>query len=63
MKPATIRIFQVETETSKLGEAAFTYRKAAKNAEDAIQRVKDEEFVPEQCKEVILSVRQIAMES
>jgi hypothetical protein len=62
MKPATIRIFQVETETSKLGEAAFTYRKAAKNAEDAIQRVKDEEFVPE-CKEVILSVKQIAMES
>jgi hypothetical protein len=62
MKNELMRIFLVETETTNPGVVAFTYRKAAKTAEDAIQRVKDEEFVPE-CAEVILSVKQIAMES
>jgi hypothetical protein len=62
MKNEKMRIFQVETETTALGVAAFSYQKAAKTAEAAIQRVKDEEFVPE-CPEVILSVKQIAMES
>jgi hypothetical protein len=56
-----IRIFEVTTETTKLGEAAFTYRKAAESAEAAIERVKKEEYT-DNLAETILSVRQIAME-